>query len=180
MRILTHCNAGWLAFVDVGSATAPLYAAQAQGKRFHVFCDETRPRSQGATLTAWESSQQGISHQIIADNAAGHLMQRGEIDMVIVGSDRTLGRTGEVANKIGTYTKAVLAKRHGIPFYVAIPLSTIDWNLNPDSTFLSKSGTRRKCSGRGVCPEFEISNLKSEIPLRAGGKPDERGAKPGV
>jgi methylthioribose-1-phosphate isomerase len=129
MKILTHCNAGWLAFVDVGSATAPMYAAQAAGKKFHVFCDETRPRSQGATLTAWELAQQKISHQIIADNAAGHLMQRGEIDMVIVGSDRTLGRTGEVTNKIGTYTKAVLAARHKIPFYVAIPLSTIDWNL---------------------------------------------------
>ena len=129
MKVLTHCNAGWLAFVDIGSATAPMYAAQAQGKQFHVYCDETRPRSQGATLTAWELAQQGVSHQIIADNAAGHLMQRGEIDLVIVGSDRTLGRTGEVANKIGTYTKAVLAKRHGIPFYVAIPLSTIDWNL---------------------------------------------------
>src|ERR1039457_2440016 len=129
MRILTHCNAGWLAFVDVGSATAPLYAAQAQGKKFQVFCGETRPRSQGATLTAWELAQQKISHQIIADNAAGHLMQRGEIDLVIVGSDRTLGHTGEVTNKIGTYTKAVLAARHKIPFYVAIPLSTIDWNL---------------------------------------------------
>lgn len=129
MRVLTHCNAGWLAFVDIGSATAPMYAAQAAGRKFHVFCDETRPRSQGATLTAWELAQQGVSHQIIADNAAGHLMQRGEIDLVIVGSDRTLGRTGEVANKIGTYTKAVLAKRHGIPFYVAIPLSTIDWKL---------------------------------------------------
>lgn len=129
MNLLTHCNAGWLAFVDIGTATAPMYAAQAAGKRFHVFCDETRPRSQGATLTAWELAQQGIAHQIIADNAAGHLMQRGEIDLVLVGSDRTLGRTGEVANKIGTYTKAVLAKRHGIPFYVAIPLSTIDWRL---------------------------------------------------
>lgn len=129
MNVLTHCNAGWLAFVDVGSATAPLYAAQAEGRRFHVFCGETRPRSQGATLTAWELGQQGIPHHIIADNAAGHLMQRGEVDLVIVGSDRTLGRTGEVANKIGTYTKAVLAKRHGIPFYVAIPLSSIDWNL---------------------------------------------------
>jgi S-methyl-5-thioribose-1-phosphate isomerase len=129
MRILTHCNAGWLAFVDIGTATAPLYAAQAQGKKFHVFCSETRPRSQGATLTAWELAQQKISHQVIADSAAGHLMQRGEIDLVIVGSDRTLGRTGEVANKIGTYTKAVLAERHGIPFYVAIPLSTIDWHL---------------------------------------------------
>jgi methylthioribose-1-phosphate isomerase len=129
MRILTHCNAGWLAFVDYGSATAPLYTAHARGRKFHVFCDETRPRSQGATLTAWELAQQGISHQVIADNAAGHLMQRGQIDLVIVGSDRTLGRTGDVANKIGTYTKAVLAARHRIPFYVAIPLSTIDWGL---------------------------------------------------
>jgi methylthioribose-1-phosphate isomerase len=129
MKILTHCNAGWLAFVDTGTATAPMYAAQQQGKKFHVFCDETRPRSQGATLTAWELAQQKISHQIIADNAAGHLMQRGEIDLVIVGSDRVLGRTGEVTNKIGTYTKAVLAARHKIPFYAAIPLSTIDWDL---------------------------------------------------
>src|SRR5438876_9111853 len=129
MNVLTHCNAGWLAFVDVGSATAPMYAAQAQRKKFHVYCDETRPRSQGATLTAWELAQQKISHQIITDSAAGHLMQRGKVDLVIVGSDRTLGRTGEVTNKIGTYTKAVLARRHGIPFYVAIPLSTIDWNL---------------------------------------------------
>ncbi|HXT40154.1 MAG TPA: S-methyl-5-thioribose-1-phosphate isomerase [Candidatus Angelobacter sp.] len=130
MRVLTHCNAGWLAFVDVGTATAPIYAAQAEHKKIHVFCDETRPRSQGATLTAWELSQQGISHEIIADNAAGHLMQRGEIDLVIVGSDRTLGHTGEVANKIGTYTKAILAARHNVPFYVTIPLSTIDWRLS--------------------------------------------------
>mgnify|MGYP003329961192 CR=1 FL=1 len=129
MRILTHCNAGWLAFVDIGTATAPMYAAQAQGKKFHVYCDETRPRSQGASLTAWELAQQGVPHHVIADNAAGHLMQRGEINLVIVGSDRVLGRTGDIANKIGTYTKAVLAKRHGIPFYAAIPLSTIDWNL---------------------------------------------------
>lgn len=130
MRVLTHCNAGWLACVDVGTATAPLYAAQQAGRSFHVFCDETRPRCQGASLTAWELYQQGISHQVIADNAAGHLMQRGEIDLVMVGSDRVLGRTGHVANKIGTYTKAVLAHRHGIPFYVAIPLSTIDWQIS--------------------------------------------------
>jgi S-methyl-5-thioribose-1-phosphate isomerase len=128
-RVLTHCNAGWLACVDIGTATAPIYTAQAQGRKFHVFTDETRPRCQGASLTAWELAQQGVSHQVIADNAAGHLMQRGEIDLVIVGSDRVLGRTGDIANKIGTYTKAVLAHRHKIPFYVAIPLSTIDWNL---------------------------------------------------
>ena len=129
MRILTHCNAGWLACVDIGTATAPIYAAHADGRQFHVFCDETRPRLQGASLTAWELRQQGIPHNIIADSAAGHLMQRGEIDLVIVGSDRTLGRTGEVANKIGTYTLAVLAHRHRIPFYVALPLSTLDWTL---------------------------------------------------
>ena len=128
-NILTHCNAGWLAFVDIGSATAPLYAAQKAGKKFHVYCDETRPRCQGAMLTAWELAGQNIPHQIISDSAAGHLMQRGEIDLVIVGSDRVLGRTGDVANKIGTYTVAVMARRHRIPFYVAIPLSTLDWNL---------------------------------------------------
>ena len=157
--MLTHCNAGWLAFVDIGSATAPMYAAHAAGKKFHVFCDETRPRSQGATLTAWELAQQGISHDIIADNAAGHLMSRGEIDLVIVGSDRTLGRTGEVANKIGTYTKAVLAHRHGIPFYVALPLSTIDWNLKSGRDIpIEERDTGEVLGAWGV-----ISNLKSEI-----------------
>lgn len=129
MRVLTHCNAGWLAFVDVGSATAPIYTARDAGRNFHVYCSETRPRCQGASLTAWELAQEGISHQVVSDNAAGHLMQRGQVDLVIVGSDRTLGRTGEVANKIGTYTRAVVAARHKIPFYVTIPLSTIDWNL---------------------------------------------------
>jgi S-methyl-5-thioribose-1-phosphate isomerase len=163
MNLLTHCNAGWLAFVDVGTATAPMYAAQAQGKKFHVFCDETRPRSQGAILTAWELAQQKIPHQIIADNAAGHLMQRGEIDLVIVGSDRTLGRTGEVANKIGTYTKAVLAKRHGIPFYVAIPLSTIDWRLK--SGFNIPIEERHESEvlgawGAAVNSKFKIHNSK--------------------
>jgi methylthioribose-1-phosphate isomerase len=127
--VLTHCNAGWLAFVDIGSATAPIYAAQEKGLRFHVYCGETRPRSQGASLTAWELAQQGVSHQVISDNAAGHLMQRGQVDLVIVGADRVLGKTGDVANKIGTYTRAVLAARHNIPFYVAIPFSTIDWDL---------------------------------------------------
>ncbi len=128
-RVLTHCNAGWLAFVDIGSATAPMYTAQEKGRNFHVYCSETRPRSQGASLTAWELAQQNVSHEIISDNAAGHLMQRGSVDLVIVGADRVLGKTGDVANKIGTYTRAVLAARHKIPFYVAIPLSTIDWNL---------------------------------------------------
>ena len=163
LRILTHCNAGWLACVDVGTATAPLYAAQARGKNFHVFCDETRPRSQGATLTAWELAQQKISHQVIADNAAGHLMQRGEIDLVIVGSDRTLGRTGEVTNKIGTYTKAVLANRHGIPFYVAIPLSTIDWNLKSGFDIPIEERDTSEVLGAWGLLNFksQISNLKS-------------------
>jgi S-methyl-5-thioribose-1-phosphate isomerase len=165
MNVLTHCNAGWLAFVDVGSATAPMYEAQAQGKKFHVSCDETRPRSQGATLTAWELAQQKIPHQIIPDSAAGHLMQRGKVDLVIVGSDRTLGRTGEVANKIGTYTKAVLAKRHGIPFYVAIPLSTIDWNMK--SGFEIPIEERHESEVLGVWgvsanPESKVQRKKSK------------------
>jgi methylthioribose-1-phosphate isomerase len=147
MRVLTHCNAGWLAFVDIGSATAPIYAAHAAGRKIQVFCDETRPRSQGSTLTAWELAQQGVPHQVIADNAAGHLMQRGEIDLVIVGSDRVLGRTGEVANKIGTYTKAVLAARHRIPFYVAIPLSTIDWTLRAGRDILIEERSETEVLG---------------------------------
>ncbi|HEX4350645.1 MAG TPA: S-methyl-5-thioribose-1-phosphate isomerase, partial [Verrucomicrobiae bacterium] len=164
MNVLTHCNAGWLAFVDIGTATAPLYAAQGQGRRFHVFCDETRPRSQGATLTAWELAQQKIPHHVIADNAAGHLMQRGEIDLVIVGSDRLLGRTGEVANKIGTYTKAVLAARHKIPFYVAIPLSTIDWKLKRGFDIPIEERHPYEVLGAwGIIskPKSEIKNLKS-------------------
>jgi S-methyl-5-thioribose-1-phosphate isomerase len=160
MRVLTHCNAGWLAFVDVGSATAPLYAAQEMGKKFHVYCDETRPRSQGSTLTAWELAQQKVSHQIIADSAAGHLMQRGKIDLVIVGSDRTLGRTGEVANKIGTYTKAVLARRHRIPFYVAIPLSTIDWQLKQGFAIPIEERDETEVLGAWGTPESHQNPLK--------------------
>jgi S-methyl-5-thioribose-1-phosphate isomerase len=168
MNILTHCNAGWLAFVDIGTATAPMYAAQAQGKKFHVFCDETRPRSQGATLTAWELAQQNISHQIIADNAAGHLMQRGEIDLVIVGSDRVLGRTGEVTNKIGTYTKAVLAARHKIPFYVAIPLSTIDWKLKRGFDIPIEERSESEVLGAwGVIDDSKLKIKNSKLNQRA-------------
>jgi S-methyl-5-thioribose-1-phosphate isomerase len=128
-RILTHCNAGWLAFVDWGSALSPIFKAKRQGKKLFVFADETRPRCQGARLTAWELVNEGIDHAIIADNAAGHYMKNGSIDMVIVGSDRIVARDGSVANKIGTYEKAVLAKENGIPFYVAAPTSTIDFEL---------------------------------------------------
>ena len=127
MRISTHCNAGWLAFVDWGSALSPIYAAQRAGMKLHVWVDETRPRSQGARLTAWELAQEGVSYSIIADNALGHFMQRGEVDCVIVGSDR-IAANGDVANKIGTYQSATLAKANGIPFYVAAPTTTIDRN----------------------------------------------------
>ncbi|MDR3552453.1 MAG: S-methyl-5-thioribose-1-phosphate isomerase [Clostridia bacterium] len=128
VNILTHCNAGWLAFVDYGTATAPVYEAQRRGIRVHVYVDETRPRCQGAQLTAFELGQSNVPHTIIADNAGGHLMQHGMVDMVIVGSDRTTC-TGDVANKIGTYLKAVAAHENHVPFYVALPSSTIDWSL---------------------------------------------------
>ncbi|CAN5661307.1 S-methyl-5-thioribose-1-phosphate isomerase [soil metagenome] len=128
VNILTHCNAGWLAFVDYGSATAPIYAAQAAGIPVHVWVDETRPRNQGARLTAWELSQQGVPHTVIADNTGGHLMQHGMVDLVITGADRVTG-TGDVANKIGTYLKALAARDNGVPFYVALPSSTLDWTM---------------------------------------------------
>lgn len=128
VNILTHCNAGWLAFVDYGSATAPIYAAQAEGIAVHVWVDETRPWLQGAKLTAWELKEEGVPHTLIADNTGGHLMQHGLVDMVIVGTDRTT-RCGDVANKIGTYLKALAAKDNGIPFYVALPSSTFDWSI---------------------------------------------------
>jgi methylthioribose-1-phosphate isomerase len=124
-RILTHCNAGWLGFSDWGTALAPLYRARRDGKRFSVWVDETRPRLQGARLTAWELANEGIEFRVIADNAAGWLMRRGEVDFVIVGSDR-IASNGDVANKIGTYEKAVCARANGVPFYVAAPLSTFD------------------------------------------------------
>jgi methylthioribose-1-phosphate isomerase len=128
LHILTHCNAGWLAFVDHGSATAPIYAAHDAGLAMHVWVDETRPRSQGAKLTAWELGEHGVPHTVIADNTGGHLMQHGMVDAVIVGTDRTT-RTGDVANKIGTYLKALAARDNGVPFYVALPSSSFDWHL---------------------------------------------------
>jgi len=128
VNILTHCNAGWLAFVDYGSATAPIYAAFDKGIKVHVWVDETRPWNQGAKLTAWELGQHGVPHTLIPDNVGGHLMQHGMVDMVITGTDRTT-RTGDVANKIGTYLKAVAAFDNNVPFYVALPSSTFDWNL---------------------------------------------------
>ncbi len=128
VHILTHCNAGWLAFVDYGSATAPIYAAFDAGVKLHVWVDETRPRNQGASLTAWELGQHGVPHDLIPDNAGGHLMQHGRVDLVLTGTDR-VSRNGDVANKIGTYLKAVAAQDNQVPFYVALPSSTFDFEL---------------------------------------------------
>ena len=128
VNILTHCNAGWLAFVDYGSALSPVYAAFDSGIPIHVYVDETRPRNQGAQLTAWELGQHGVPHTVIADNTGGHLMQHGFVDLVIVGADR-VALNGDAANKIGTYLKALAAKDNEVPFYVAFPSSTIDWKL---------------------------------------------------
>ena len=128
VNILTHCNAGWPATVDWGTATSPIYHAVAAGIDVHVFVDETRPRNQGAQLTAWELNSAGVSHDLIVDNAGGHLMQHGEVDLVIVGTDRTTAN-GDVCNKIGTYLKALAAKANDVPFYVALPSPTIDWTL---------------------------------------------------
>jgi methylthioribose-1-phosphate isomerase len=129
LNVLTHCNAGWLATVDWGTALAPVYQAQAAGPAVHVWVDETRPRNQGASLTAWELGQQGVAHTVIADNTGGHLMQHGQVDIVIVGADRVTAR-GDVCNKIGTYLKALAAHDNGVPFYVAMPLSTLDLQLH--------------------------------------------------
>jgi methylthioribose-1-phosphate isomerase len=128
INVLTHCNAGWLATVDWGTALAPIYKAFNSGVPVHVWVDETRPRNQGASLTAWELGHHGVPHTVIADNAGGHLMQHGLVDLCIVGSDRTTA-AGDVANKIGTYLKALAAHDNGVPFYVALPVSTIDWMI---------------------------------------------------
>jgi methylthioribose-1-phosphate isomerase len=128
VNVLTHCNAGWLACVDYGTATSPIYRAHDRGLPLHVWVDETRPRNQGARLTAWELAQHGVPHTVIVDNVGGHLMQHGMVDIVIVGSDRTTS-TGDVCNKIGTYLKALAARDNGVPFYAAFPSSTIDWSM---------------------------------------------------
>jgi methylthioribose-1-phosphate isomerase len=128
INILTHCNAGWLACVDWGTALSPIYMAHDAGIGVHVWVDETRPRNQGAALTAFELAAHGVPHTVIADNLGGHLMQRGQVDLVIVGSDRTTA-SGDVCNKVGTYLKALAAHDNGVPFYVALPVSSIDWSL---------------------------------------------------
>jgi len=166
IRILTHCNAGWLAFVDYGSATSPIYAAHDQGMNIHVWVDETRPRAQGAALTAWELLSHGVSHDVIADNAGGHLMQHGLVDLVITGADRVTAG-GDAANKIGTYLKALAAHDNGVPFYVALPSSTFDWDLDDgiagipieerDADEVRYARGKSKATGRPdevlICPE---------------------------
>jgi methylthioribose-1-phosphate isomerase len=175
-RISTHCNAGWLAFVDWGSALSPIYVAHRKGKKPFVFVDETRPRGQGAQLTAWELGQEGVPHAVIADNATGWYMKKGQIDMVIVGSDR-IAANGDVANKIGTYSSAVCAAANGIPFYVAAPTTTIDpdcahgddipieersqdevrwtWGLSDDGRFLRVRTTPEGSPARN--PAFDVT-----------------------
>ncbi len=128
VNILTHCNAGWLATVDWGTALAPIYMAHNSGLAVHVWVEETRPRNQGASLTAWELGKHGVPHTVIADNAGGHFMQHGDVDLVLVGTDRVT-RQGDVCNKIGTYLKALAARDNGVPFWVALPSSTIDWTI---------------------------------------------------
>jgi len=164
VNILTHCNAGWLACIEHGTATAPIYAAYDHGIDVHVWVDETRPLNQGNRLTAWELGKHGVSHTIITDNAGGYLMQQGKVDMVIVGTDRTTS-TGDVANKIGTYLKALAARDNHIPFYVALPSSTFDWSLkdgvkdipieerDPDEIRYIEGLAKDKCMRVLICPE---------------------------
>ena len=161
LQVLTHCNAGWLATVDWGTALAPLYVAQERGIPLHVWVDETRPRNQGASLTAWELGQQGIDHTVIADNAGGHLMRSGRVDVCITGADRVTG-SGDVCNKIGTYLKALAARDNDLPFYVAIPYSTVDWSLEDGAAIPIEERDARevgRVSGRtadGTIAEVEI------------------------
>ncbi len=160
LGILTHCNAGWLATVDWGTALAPIYKAHDAGIDLMVYVDETRPRNQGASLTAWELGQHGVAHTIIVDNAGGHLMQHNKIDMCIVGSDRTT-RTGDVCNKIGTYLKALAARDNDIPFYAALPHSTIDWTLGDGvrEIPIEERGSREVTHLRGLSPSGEWTEI---------------------
>jgi methylthioribose-1-phosphate isomerase len=160
LRILTHCNAGWLATVDWGTATAPIYKAQAAGIDLHVFVDETRPRNQGASLTAFELGQQNVPHTLIVDNAGGHLMQHGEIDLVIVGADR-IAANGDVCNKIGTYLKALAAKDCGVPFYVAAPVSTFDASLAKGGLIpIEERNAEEVTHIAGMAPNGEVVSVR--------------------
>lgn len=160
VNILTHCNAGWLATVDWGTALSPVYKAHRAGVDVHVFADETRPRNQGAALTAWELAEEGVPHTVIVDNAGGHLMQRGEIDLVIVGSDRTT-RTGDVCNKIGTYLKALASADNGVPFHVALPASTVDWRIGDGSAIpIEERSSREVTHMTGATDDGRIETVR--------------------
>jgi methylthioribose-1-phosphate isomerase len=170
-NILTHCNAGWLATVDWGTALAPIYLAHDAGMKLHVWVDETRPRNQGAALTAYELRAHGVPHTVIVDNAGGHLMQRGQVDMVIVGTDRTTA-TGDVANKIGTYLKALAAHDTGVPFYVALPSPTIDWTLSDGFAIPIEERTAREVTDlSGLTADGEIASLRIVAPGSAAANP---------
>ena len=175
VNILTHCNAGWLACIDYGTATSPIYQAFEEQIPVHVWVDETRPRNQGARLTAWELGQHGVSHTVIVDNAGGHIMQKGLVDLVITGSDRTT-RRGDVANKIGTYLKALAARDNDIPFYVALPISTIDFTIDsgikeipieerdPDEVRVMEGISNREIHSVRIIPEGSpVSNYGFDI-----------------
>ena len=159
INVLTHCNAGWLACVDWGTATSPIYQAHGAGIPVHVWVDETRPRNQGAALTAFELLQHGVPHSLISDNAGGHFMQRGDVDLVIVGTDRVTAG-GDVANKIGTYLKALAAHDNGVPFYVALPYSTIDWSIeNRAGIPIEERGADEVLSVQGRLPNGDVASV---------------------
>jgi methylthioribose-1-phosphate isomerase len=172
VRVLTHCNAGWLACVDWGTALAPVYAANAAGIAVQVYVDETRPRNQGAALTAFELGAHGIPHTVIADNAGGHLMQHGEVEVCIVGSDRTTA-TGDVANKIGTYLKALAARDNGVPFYAALPSSTIDWTIEDGvrDVPIEERGAREVTHVRGRAEDGRLLEVEVVSPGSAVANP---------
>ncbi|CAM3547275.1 S-methyl-5-thioribose-1-phosphate isomerase [Corallococcus sp. ZKHCc1 1396] len=165
LNVLTHCNAGWLATVDWGTALAPVYLAHDAGMPVHVWVDETRPRNQGAVLTAWELGQHGVAHTVIADNVGGHLMQHGDVDLCIVGTDRTTAH-GDVANKIGTYLKALAAKDNGVSFYVALPSPTVDWTLQDGVRQIpieQRDGTELS-DVTGLLPSGEVATVRITPP----------------
>jgi len=172
LNILTHCNAGWLACVDWGTALAPIYMAHDHGIKLHVWVDETRPRNQGASLTAFELGSHGVSHAVVADNAGGHLMQHGKVDLAIVGTDRVT-RNGDVANKIGTYLKALAAKDNDVPFYVALPSTTIDWTLaSGDLIPIEERSESEVTTMTGRLPDGKIATVEIT-------PPGSRAANPG-
>jgi methylthioribose-1-phosphate isomerase len=164
LNVLTHCNAGWLACVDWGTALAPIYMAHDRGIPLHVWVDETRPRNQGASLTAFELGSHGVDHAVVADNAGGHLMQQGKVDVAIVGADRVT-RNGDVANKIGTYLKALAAKDNNVPFYVALPSTTIDWTLTSgDMIPIEERSESEVTTMTGRLPDGKVATIEITPP----------------